>query len=80
MQRSVLGIIIAILLTGGAVGGYKVIRDNTADTFEHSVHTVTYVVDGDTIDIENNVRIRLLGIDAPERGECFYDESCNNRF
>ena len=30
------------------------------------VHTVTKVYDGDTIQIEDGTRIRLIGIDAPE--------------
>jgi endonuclease YncB( thermonuclease family) len=36
--------------------------------------TVTYVVDGDTVDVRladgQRERVRLLGIDAPERGAC----------
>ena len=75
MNKITLGSIIAILLAGGVFGGYRVIQDREADVFEDSVHEVVHVVDGDTIDIENEVRIRLLGIDAPERGECFYNES-----
>ncbi len=75
MKNITLGSIIAILLAGGAFGGYKIIRDNTADTFENSIHKVSYVIDGDTIDIENDTRIRLIGINSPERGECFYSES-----
>jgi len=74
-NKSILGLIIAVILSGGAVGGYKVVRDNNADLFENSVHNVVGVVDGDTIDIENDVRIRLLGIDAPERGTCYFNES-----
>lgn len=75
MTKSVLAGIIATLLAGGASYGYIVIRDNQADIFESSIHEVIHVVDGDTIDIENDVRIRLLGIDAPARGECGYAES-----
>jgi len=67
--------IIATLLAGGTGYGYTVIRDNDADIFESSIHEVTHVVDGDTIDVENDIRIRLLGIDAPARGECGYSES-----
>jgi endonuclease YncB( thermonuclease family) len=33
---------------------------------------VTKVVDGDTIDVDG-VRVRIIGIDTPERGECGYD-------
>lgn len=39
---------------------------------------VTNVVDGDTVDVAlngQNFRIRLLGIDTPERGQCYSDES-----
>lgn len=36
---------------------------------------VNYVVDGDTINVEldngRSTRVRLIGIDTPERGECF---------
>ena len=36
--------------------------------------TVTEVVDGDTLDV-NNVRIRLALIDAPEKNETGYSEA-----
>lgn len=34
---------------------------------------VSYVVDGDTIDLANGERVRLVGIDTPEQGECGSD-------
>lgn len=74
-NKVTLGSILAVLLAGGSVGGYVLVRDHQADLFEKSVHEVVYVVDGDTVDIENEVRVRLLGIDAPENGECLYTES-----
>ena len=43
--------------------------------------TVTHVVDGDTVDAQlpdgNVVRVRLIGVDAPERGECGTSERPN---
>ena len=42
------------------------------------VWTVTKVVDGDTIDVANETdeaTVRLIGINAPEVGECFYDQA-----
>jgi len=33
---------------------------------------VVAVVDGDTLDVEGGIRIRLIGIDTPERGQCGY--------
>ncbi|MFM7064465.1 MAG: thermonuclease family protein [Actinomycetes bacterium] len=35
---------------------------------------VTYVVDGDTIDVDGR-RVRFIGIDTPERGQCGYGEA-----
>jgi micrococcal nuclease len=37
--------------------------------------TVTQVIDGDTLDISGGNRVRLIGIDTPERGECGYSEA-----
>ena len=37
--------------------------------------TVALVLDGDTVDLTNGERLRLLGIDTPERGEPFYDDA-----
>lgn len=37
-------------------------------------YKVYYVIDGDTIAIDN-FKIRLSGIDAPEKDECYYKEA-----
>lgn len=42
------------------------------------VATVTRVVDGDTVDVDTGDRIRFIGIDTPERGECGYTQSTAN--
>jgi len=34
--------------------------------------TVIHVVDGDTVDLSSGERVRVIGIDTPERGECGY--------
>lgn len=40
---------------------------------------VTWITDGDSILVDTvsrgEIEVRLLGINAPERGECFYDEA-----
>lgn len=41
------------------------------------LYFVNYVIDGDTINIEGDMKVRLIGIDAPEGGECFYEEAKN---
>jgi len=36
---------------------------------------VLEVIDGDTFKIDNDQRVRILGINSPERGECYYNEA-----
>jgi micrococcal nuclease len=38
-------------------------------------YRVIRIVDGDTFDIENGERVRMIGIDTPERGENYYLEA-----
>jgi endonuclease YncB( thermonuclease family) len=38
---------------------------------------VTEVIDGDTVDLGNGERVRLVGIDTPERGECGYEKAAD---
>lgn len=33
------------------------------------------VIDGDTIDVEGGLRVRLIGIDTPEQGECGFESA-----
>lgn len=36
---------------------------------------VSHVIDGDTVAFSSGERVRLIGIDAPERGACFFEQS-----
>jgi len=36
---------------------------------------VKYVIDGDTIILTNGEKVRYIGIDTPERGECWYRQA-----
>jgi len=38
-------------------------------------YSVSRVIDGDTFVLSNNERVRLIGIDTPEQGEYYYEES-----
>ncbi len=38
---------------------------------------VDYVIDGDTVELKTGERVRLVGIDAPELGEYYHEESKN---
>ncbi len=42
---------------------------------QSNYYKVTYVVDGDTLDIDTGERVRLICIDTPERGEYYYSEA-----
>lgn len=46
-------------------------------TGEHhpGFYTVVRVIDGDTVELSGGDRLRLLGIDAPEHGEPYYDSA-----
>ncbi|MGZ8708313.1 MAG: thermonuclease family protein, partial [Gaiellaceae bacterium] len=50
----------------------------TAGTFTYR-GTVTHIVDGDTLDVRlvsgKRERIRLIGIDTPERGVCYFGKA-----
>lgn len=46
----------------------------TAHPTEPAATTVIAVIDGDTIDTRDGV-VRLIGVDAPERGDCGYAEA-----
>lgn len=47
----------------------------TSDEFSQELFLVTKVIDGDTIEIENGERVRLICIDSLEQGEEGYNES-----
>lgn len=36
---------------------------------------ITRVIDGDTVELENDDRVRLLGIDTPEKGQLLFSEA-----
>ena len=60
------------ILLGGKILLPKIIPIHPEDNM---IYVATYITDGDTFKINNNTRIRLLGIDAPEKNECYYQES-----
>jgi endonuclease YncB( thermonuclease family) len=67
-------------LTASSEGGDEVTAGEVAptagaDRAETTTVVVTNVIDGDTVDVSTGHRIRLIGIDTPERGECGYDQA-----
>lgn len=49
--------------------------EQPATTATSSETVVTWVIDGDTFAIATGERVRLLGVDTPERDECYYQEA-----
>jgi micrococcal nuclease len=43
--------------------------------YTDSNFTVSKVIDGDTIDLKNNMRLRLIGINTPEKNMYFFEEA-----
>jgi micrococcal nuclease len=59
-------IVLAAALVVAGCGG-----DDEAASASRESGLVAVVVDGDTLDLEDGRRIRLVQIDAPERAECY---------
>lgn len=38
---------------------------------------IARVIDGDTVELEDGKRLRLIGIDSPESGNCYFQEATN---
>ncbi len=78
----IIGVLAMVFASGGVYGKYRVIEYDAmygAD-FENRTHEVLDIVDGDTFIVAGaegaeNVRVRLLGIDAPELGRCYGEEA-----
>jgi endonuclease YncB( thermonuclease family) len=49
--------------------------DSTPPAVEASSAVVKFVADGDSLELRDGRGVRLLQIDAPERGECHYEPS-----
>jgi hypothetical protein len=57
---------------------YKFIDSKLQEFFEDKENVIVErVIDGDTIVVENNTHVRLLGINTPEKGEKYYEEAKN---
>jgi len=66
-------ILATIIFLLGILAGGKIINEE-----QHlknvNLFLVNGVIDGDTIKLANKKKVRLLGINSPEKGECFYNQ------
>jgi micrococcal nuclease len=80
MKNNITSLIVITMTILGFFGIYFVAtlvdvpEDITEDVSGEGIRVLS-VIDGDTFKIEDNVRVRLIGIDTPERGDCYYDEA-----
>lgn len=62
----------------------KNIKPNVPYTQNQQIFPATAIVtdatDGDTLILQNGIRVRLLGINSPERGKPYYEEAKNFMF
>lgn len=70
-------IIAGVLLVGLSAGcsGQSSVAGGAAPPARGEVGRVTHVVDGDTVDVDGIGRVRVIGIDTPERGKCGYESA-----
>jgi endonuclease YncB( thermonuclease family) len=61
------GVLVAVA-TAGCLGSCA----TSSPSASSGTRLVTEVIDGDTLDVAGGERVRLVGIDTPERGECGY--------
>lgn len=73
LGHNVIITVLGMVAAAGGYGGYTVYKDS-ADTHSSvytSTHVVESVTDGDTLILEDERRVRLLGVNAPESDECY---------
>ena len=58
------------LLALALIVGFRLLRERSApeppEAIQEGIYRVQRVVDGDTLLLENNARVRLIGVDTPE--------------
>lgn len=54
---------------------FRLVEDIGQDKAPGDRFVIMRVIDGDTVELAGGDRLRLLGIDTPERGELFYDSA-----
>lgn len=74
--KPVISAVLAFVFALGGYGEYVVLKKTGYGApYSEGMHRVTNVIDGDTFEIDNGEVVRLIGIDAPEMGKCYGEES-----
>lgn len=69
------GILSMIVASGGSFGPFTVTNNNSQTSARADQVYATHIIDGDTFEIASGERIRLAEVNAPEQGECYFDEA-----
>ncbi len=76
-MKQIIELLLVIIMIFIQITYDGLIEDNDNKVEQQTKSIVTHVVDGDTFDIASGERVRMIGIDTPERGEFFYKEASN---
>lgn len=78
MRKAYLSLLLALAALTSVAAGRAESPAVAAGAFTYR-GTVTHIVDGDTLDVRltsgKTERIRLIGIDTPERGVCYFSQA-----
>ena len=76
MRRSHIALGFALALVAPVIGAAPAAAVSTTDPGQTYEGTVTKIWDGDSIRVSGIAQeVRLIGVDAAERGECYYSQS-----
>jgi micrococcal nuclease len=75
MDKRILVIIVPLILIAGTYLLLKELSPSSNGTYE-----VSQIIDGDTIRVSTGEKVRLIGINAPERDQPFYDAATQKLF
>jgi len=79
-NKKLLAVIVCISILGGVLVGFSIahVQKGTNDIDEaNNTFYVSRIIDGDTIELSNGERVRLIGINAPEKGQYYAAEATN---
>lgn len=76
-HKTIMAALAFVIAVGGSYGGYTVLTEHNryGAGFDERPHVVTRIIDGDTIEVDGEFDIRLLGVNAPEKSACYHADS-----
>jgi len=79
--KAIIAMLTGLLAATGVVG-YKIVKVKNFGGIEENLHKVVKVIDGDTFVVagvegeeDSDLSVRILNIAAPDKNECYFEES-----